>query len=63
MIAVFTQDFKDEEDGKSHPNRIPTPDMPSNEDEVEGKKEKKKGSRRRHKHRSKGNQLNQLQLI
>ena len=62
MIAVFTADFKDEEDGKNHPNRIPTPDMPSNEDDIEEKKEKKKGSRRKHKHRSKGNQSYQLQL-
>ena len=57
MIAVFTADFKDEEDGKDHPNRIPTPsdtDLPVENDEDEDKeKKKKRRSRRKHK-KSKG---------
>ena len=57
MIAVFTADFKDEEDGKDHPNRIPTPsdtDLPvENEEEEDKEKKKKRRSRRKHK-KSKG---------
>ena len=55
MIAVFTADYKDEEDGKDHPNRIP--DLPDDEEVYGEKKEKKRGSRRKHKHRGKGTKL------
>ena len=55
MIAVFTADYKDEEDGKDHPNRIP--ELSADEEADAEKKEKKRGSRRKHKHRGKGTKL------